>query len=69
MKKKKTQNLVQYEQLQPDECIDWSLQSYEDDVSSEEDDPKDPVSRWIIGMKRKCFAKEQLDQQMVKDLI
>ena len=58
MEKDQTQKLVQYEELQPDECIDWSLQSYEYEVSSEEDAPKEPISRWIIEKKRKHLPKE-----------
>ena len=69
MEKKKTQKLVQYEELQSEEFFDWSLQSYEDDVSSKEDGPEESVSRWIIGKKRKRLPQDQPDQQMVKDLI
>ena len=60
MEKDQTHKLLQYEDLQPDECIDWSLQSYEDAVSREEDGPKEPVAMWIIGKKRKHLAKMKL---------
>ena len=53
MEKDKTHKLVQHEELQPDECINWSIQSFEDDFSSEEDGPEEPVARWIIRKKRK----------------
>ena len=69
MEKDKMQKLVQYEELQPDECINWSLQSYEDDISSEEDGVEEPVSKWIIRKERKRSPQEDPDQQMVKDLI
>ena len=70
MEKNQNQKLVQYEELQPDEWIDWLVQSYEDDISNEEEyGPKEPVSKWIIGKKRKHPPQDHPDQQMVKDLI
>ena len=69
MEKDKIQKLVQYEELQSNELIDWSLQSYEDEFSSEEDGPEESVTKWIIRKKRKCILQEQPDQQMVQDLI
>ena len=46
------------------------MQSYEDDVSSEEEDPpKEMATKWIIGKKRKCPPLDQPNQQMVKGLI
>ena len=58
MEKNQTQKLVQYEKLQPDECSDWSVISYEDDISSEEEGPAEPIDKWIIIRKRKRLPKE-----------
>ena len=55
--------------MQPKEFVDWSLQSYEYDVSSKEDGLEDSVTRWIIGKKRKRLPQEEPDQHIVQDLI
>ena len=69
MEKKHIQKLDQHEELHFEQYIDWSIISYEDDLSSEEEGPTEPVAKWIIGRKRKHSPKEQLDQQLVKDFI
>ena len=42
--------------------MDWSIISYEDDLSSEEEVPIELISKWIIGRKRKHSSKEQPNQ-------
>ena len=69
MEKDKAQKPVQHEELQLDEFINWSFRSYEDEFSSEEDNPKESMARWIFKRKRKCLPIEKPNQQMVQDLI
>ena len=70
MEKDQTRKLVQYSELKPNECIDWLVKSYEDGVSCEEEDgPKEPVAKWIIGKKSKHPPQDHVDQQMVKNFI
>ena len=57
MEKKQIQKFDQHEELHLEQYIDWSMVSYEDDVSSEEEGPE-PVAKWIIGRKRKHSPKE-----------
>ena len=69
IEKDKAHKLVQHEELQFDEFINWSFQSYEDDFSSEQDNPKELVVRWIVKKKNKHLLIEKPDQQIVQDLI
>lgn len=69
MDEKHIQKLGQHEELQFEQYIDSSVISYEDDISSKEKGPIEPIAKWIIGRKRKHSPKVQLDQQLVKDLI
>ena len=69
MEKKHIQRFDQYEELQFEHFIDWSIAFYEDDLSSEEEGPIVPIAKWIIGRKRKRSLKEQPYQLPVKDLI
>ena len=49
--------------------IDWSIAFSKDDVSSDDKDFVEQLSRWIVGGKRKWLVDEQLDDQLVRDLI
>ena len=69
MEKHKAQKLVQYEELQPDEIINWSFEYYEDDFSSEQDSLEEPVARWIVRKKRKRLPIEEPDREIIQDLI
>ena len=61
MEEKQIQKLDQYEELQFEKYIDWSIISYEYDISSEEEGPTKLVSKWIFGRKRKRSSKAQPD--------
>ena len=69
MEKKHIQRFDQYEYLQFENYVDWSIYFYGDDLSSDEEGSIEPVSKWIIGKKRKWLLKEKLDQHPVRDLI
>jgi hypothetical protein len=69
MDMKHIQRFGQYEELQFENYVDWSIAFYGDDISSDEEGLTELVSKWIIGKKRKRSSKEHLDQQRVKDLI
>ena len=69
MEKKHIQRFDQHEELYFDKYIDWSITFYEDDLSSEEEGPTEPIAKHIVGRKRKRSPKEQPYQQLVKDLI
>lgn len=58
MEKKQIHKLDQHEELQFEQYIDWLVIFYEYDLSSEEEGPIEPISKWIIGRKRKCLPKE-----------
>ena len=49
--------------------IDWSIAYSKDDVSSDEEDLVEPVSKWIVGGKIKWLVDERPGEQPVKDLI
>ena len=53
MEKSRGKRLAQRREIQPEECIDWSILSYEDNVTSDEDGAKEPASRWIYKKKKK----------------
>lgn len=69
MEKKHIQRFDQYEELQFENYVDWSIEFYRDYISSDEEGPTELVAKWIIGRKRKCLSKEQLDEKPIKDLI
>ena len=69
MEKKTFQSFNQYGEILFENYIDWSIGLYKDDVSSDEESLEEPNIIWIIGGKRKRLAKEQPDQEPVKDLI
>ena len=62
MEKKQIHKLDQHEKLQLQQYIDWSMISYEDGVSSEEEGPTELVSKWIIRKKRKFPPQDHQDQ-------
>ena len=49
--------------------IDWSIAYSKDDVSSDEEDLVEPISKWIVGGKRKRLVDKQPNEQPVKYLI
>ena len=69
MEKRQFQSVDQYKGICLENYIDWSIAFSKDDVSSDEEDFVEPVSRWIIGGKRKRLVDEQPEEQPVKDLI
>ena len=69
MEKKHIQRFDQYEELQFENYVDQSIAFYGDDLSSDEEGSTEPVTKWIIGRKRKRSSKEQPHQQPVRDLI
>ena len=54
MEKKHIHRFDQYEELQFENYVDWSIEFYGDDISSDEEDPTELVVKWIIGKKIKC---------------
>ena len=69
MEKSRGKSLAQRREIQPEEFIDWSILSYEDNVTSDEDGSKDPTGRWIYKRKNKWLPIEKPDQQIIKDLV
>ena len=69
MGEKQFQSVDQYKGTCLENYIDWSIAYSKDDVSSDEEDLVKPVSRWIVGGKRKQLVDEQPDRHPVKDLI
>ena len=51
MKKNEGQRSDQKREIQPEEPIDWLVQSYKDEVKSDEDNSEEPVARWIFKHK------------------
>lgn len=48
MEKDKRQRQVQQKEFQLEEIVDWSFQSYKDDISSDKDNTDEPMARWIV---------------------
>ena len=69
MEKSRGKRLAQRREIQREEFIDWSIMSYEDNVTSDEDGAKEFVSRWIYKKKEKRLPIEKPDQQIIKDLV
>ena len=61
MEKDKRQRHVQHKEFQFEEIVDWSSQSYKDDISSDKDNTEEPVARWIVKKKQKQLPMEQSD--------
>ena len=47
------QKLVQYEELQLENHIDWSIAFHKDDISSDKEGFVEPAVKFIVGKKRK----------------
>lgn len=45
MEKNEGKRLAQRREIHPEEFIDWSILSYEDEVMSDEDDVEEPTPR------------------------
>ena len=69
MEKNEGKRLAQRREIQPEEFIDWSILSYEDKDTSDEDDVEEPAARWIYKEKQKWLPFENPDQQIIKDLV
>ena len=69
MEKGQFQSVDRYKGICLENYIYWSIAYSKDEVSSDEEDLVEPVSRWIVGGKRKRLVDEQPDEQPVKDLI
>ena len=62
MEKRQFQSVNQYKGVCLENYIDWSIAFSKDDVSSDEEDFVEPVSRWIVGGKRKQLVDKQPDE-------
>ena len=51
MEKNEGKRLAQRREIQLEEFIDWSILSYEDKDTSDEDDVMEPTTRWIYKKK------------------
>ena len=69
MGEKQFQSVDQYKGICLENYINWSMAFTKDDVSNDEEDFVEPVSRWIVGGKRKRLVNEYPDEQPVKVLI
>ena len=69
MEKSEGKRSVQKREIQLEEPVDWLVQSYKDEVTSDEDNVEEHVSRWILKKKQKRLPMEKQDQQIIKDLI
>ena len=69
MEKSEGKISVQKREIQLEELIDWSVQSYKDEFTSDEDNTEEPMARWIFKKKHKQLSMEKPDQQIIKDLI
>ena len=45
MEKSERKRSVEKREIQLEELVDWSVQSYKDDVTSDEDNTEEPVAR------------------------
>ena len=62
MEKKQFQSVDQYKGICLENYIDWLIAYSKDNVSSDEEDLVEPVSKWIVGGKRKRLVDKQPDQ-------
>ena len=69
MEKRQFQSINQCRGVCLENFIDWSIAFSKDDVSSDEEDFVESISRWIVGGKRKRLVDKQPDDQPVRDLI
>ena len=69
MEKNEGKRSVQKRGIQLEEPVDWSVQSYKDEVTSDEDNVEEIVARWIFKKKHKRLPMEKPDHQIIKDLI
>jgi hypothetical protein len=68
MKKNEGRRLVQKRETQL-EHVDWSVQSYKYEVTSDEDNTEEPMSRWILKKNQKRLSMKEPDQQIIRDLV
>ena len=69
MEKNEGKRLAQRRDIQPEEFINWSILSYQDKDTNDEDDVEEPAAIWIYKKKGKQLPFEKLDQQIIKDLV
>ena len=69
MEKRQFQSIDQCKGTCLDNFIDWSIAFSKDDVSSDEKDFIEPISRWIVGGKREQLVDKKSDDQQTKDII
>ena len=69
MEKNEGKWLAQRREIQPEEVVDWSILSYEDKDTSDEDDVKEHAVRFIYKKKKKRLHFEKPNQQIIKDLV
>ena len=69
MEKRQFQSVDQHKGICLENYINWLISNSKDDVSSNEEDFVELVSRWIVGGKRNWLVDEQPDEQPIKDLI
>ena len=60
---------IQKKEIHLEEPVDWSVQSYKDEIISDEYNAKELAGKWIFKKKEKWLPIEKLDQQIIKDLI
>ena len=61
MGKNKRQRQAQQKEYQLKELVDWSFQSYEDDMLSDEDKAEEPVAKWIVQKRQNRLPTKQPD--------
>ena len=69
MEKGRFQSIDQCRGVCLENYIDCLITFSKDDVSRDEEDFVEPISRWIVGGKRKRLVDEQPNDQLVRDLI
>ena len=69
MEKNEGNRLAQKREIQLEEPVDWSVESYKDELTSDEDNAEEPVAGWIFKRKQRRLPMEKLGQQIIKDLI
>ena len=58
MEKEEGHRLFQKKEIKLKQPVDWSFQSYKDDISSDEDNTEEPMARWIVKKKKKWLRME-----------
>ena len=69
MEKNEGKRSIQKREIQLEEPVDWLVQSYKDDVTSDEDNIEEPMSKWIFKKKQKRLSMKEPNQQIIRDLI